>query len=166
MRLRSQKLQQKEKRNKIKKNLIKKSNGKERYILMEDYKKQFHIRYIILKFMVRMVKDCVLPAEKASAIRGGFGNCLLELQCISDIKPEPCGDCTFRQACIVQNIMYAPPKIPVSFIQEKGSEGYSIHCLDKRTEFYKGDKFSFSVTLFGDIIVYLQPILQAFLAKA
>lgn len=129
---------------------------------MEDYKKQFHIRYVILKFTVRMVRDCTLPAEKASAIRGGFGNCLLDLQCISSIKPEPCEDCTFRQACIVQNIMYAPLKIPVAFVNGKESEGYSISCLDKRTNFYQGETFSFSITLFGDVIVYLQPILQAF----
>ena len=51
---------------------------------------------------------------------------------------------------------------PVSSVNGKESEGYSISCLDKRTNFYEGDTFSFSITLFGDVIVYLQPILQAF----
>lgn len=129
---------------------------------MKDYKKQFRVRYIILKFTVRMSQNCNLPEEKASALRGGFGNCLLDLNCVSSIKPEPCEKCTFHQACIVQKIMYAPLKIPVPFARDKESEGYIIECQDKKTKFYQGDTFSFSITLFGDVIVYLQPVLQAF----
>ena len=122
---------------------------------------QFHIRYTTLKFTVRMMERCFLPKEKASAIRGGFGNSLLDIYCIRT-DTGSCERCCFCSECIVQRIMYAALKIPVPSVQEKESEGYIITCTDYKTEFYQGDTFSFSVTIFGDLIVHLQTILQAF----
>lgn len=130
--------------------------------MMPDDKEQFHIRYILLNFNVRLCADAVLPEEKTSAIRGGFGSCLMDIQCIHAERPSDCGFCTFREACLVQRIFYAPLKIPVPSVCKKESEGYIISCTDKRTKFREGDMLSFSVTLFGDIIVYLQTVLQAF----
>lgn len=129
---------------------------------MIDYKEQFHIRYTVLEFTVCMLQNCILSEEKSSMLRGGFGNCLLDNYCISSVKPKPCKKCTFSTACLVQRIMYAPLKISAESVHGNESEGYIIECLDKRTAFFEGDILSFSVTVFGDIIVYLQPILQAF----
>jgi hypothetical protein len=128
---------------------------------MENYKTQFHIRYVILTFTIRMSDSCVLPPEKCSMFRGGFGNCLLDGNCICAVKPPDCAKCSFEQACIVRNIMYASLKCRVPSLHGVQSEGYIFDCMDKRTRFLQGDMFSFSMTLFGDIIVYLQPVLQA-----
>lgn len=129
---------------------------------MEDYKKQFHIRYAILTFTIRMSCSCTLPPQKSSMFRGGFGNCLLDCHCISAVKPPDCAKCSFEKACIVRKIMYASLKCEIPSLCGVQSEGYIFDCTDKRTKFHQGDTLSFSVTLFGDIIVYLQPVLQSF----
>lgn len=130
---------------------------------MENYTKQFHIRYITLKLTIQFLQDCTIFAEKVSAIRGLLGNRLLHNYCIYSQNPGNCEQCTFPQACIVQRIMYAPLKIPLPFVTTGNSEGYIISCKNKKTKFVDGEVLSFSITLFGDVIIYSMPILQAFL---
>lgn len=128
---------------------------------MTNYVEQFHIRYIILSFTVQFLQDCTMPSEKVSAIRGGLGNRLLHENCINKEKIHQCKECMFQQICIVQRIMYAPLKIQLPFIKTGESEGYIISCKNKNIKFNKEETLSFSITLFGDVIIYMMSIVQA-----
>lgn len=120
----------------------------------------FDIKYIKLKFVIEMENDCRLPSFKASAIRGGMGNMLMQFNCISD---GSCSSCYFTDSCIVQNIMYPKPLIQLPFLAD-GSKtaGYIIECFDKKEYYSAGDTLSFNLILFGKNIAYLNQFIFAF----
>ena len=119
------------------------------------------IRYVKLHFQCQVLKECQMPVNKASALRGGMGEILLTEHCIYP-RDRQCAGCSFETECIVRRIMYSKFDIKPAFVTTGESIGYVINCEDYRTSFEKGDTFSFTMTLFGKTIVYFTPILMAF----
>ena len=126
---------------------------------LEMLNKALEIRYVQLLFVVEFPRDCVLPAHKASALRGGMGQRLLEQNCIRNRK---CEECDFEDDCMVRRIMYAKNHLPVRYGGKGESNGYIIACENTRTQFREGEKMTFRVTLLGRVIPYFSQILQAF----
>ena len=117
------------------------------------------IRYVKLHFTLVVMEDGQLPRRKASALRGGMGRALLEMNCIRD---EHCDPCDFAEDCLVQRMMYPEMKIRPEFMTTKDSEGFVIECEDTQEWFRAGDELKFNLLLFGRTIVYFNQYLQAF----
>lgn len=120
-----------------------------------------NIRYVKLKFTVRMEEDCELPKYKASMLRGGIGEMLLRANCIRD---RNCDGCDFEEECIVQRTMYSKFKNKPDFVSEGDSVGYVLECESLKKTFSAGDKFSFFLVLYGKTIVYFSQYLNAIFA--
>ena len=122
-------------------------------------KEFLQVRYIKLHFALEMTEDTVLPVQKASALRGGMGEMLLQINCIRDRK---CDACEFEEECIVRRVMYSKMRIQPEFMSAGDSVGYVIDCENYREEFHAGDLLEFDLLLFGRMAVYFGQILQAF----
>lgn len=120
--------------------------------------KNFQIRFSVLNFTLLMQEDVVLPERKEVVIRGGIGDMLLKQYCIRDAK---CDTCDFTDSCIMQNFMYAKYKKKPDFVTTGESMGYVISAEGKKTSYRQGERLYFSLTLFGNIIAYLNPVVQA-----
>ena len=123
------------------------------------YRRILDIPYIKLHFSLEMQEDCVLSANKASALRGGMGQMLLRSSCVQD---RECEKCIFSEECLVQRIMYSPFDIKPPFVTKGESIGFHLECENYQREFSAGDSLEFQLTLFGKTIVYFYQILQAF----
>ncbi|MDU1443548.1 MAG: CRISPR system precrRNA processing endoribonuclease RAMP protein Cas6 [Clostridium cochlearium] len=89
-----------------------------------------------------------------------MGKMLLKFNCISN---EKCNKCYFNKSCIVKKIMspqlgFYPPFTP------KGSTTslFIIECFDEKTNYYLGDIIEFNMIIFGQAIVYINEIINAF----
>ena len=122
---------------------------------LRDY---LQVKYIKLHYTLEMLEDTYLPANKASAIRGGMGEMLLRINCISD---RNCEKCEFEEECIVRRVMYSRMRIQPAFMTSGDSVGYVIDCENYNEKFRKGDRLEFDMLLFGRMAVYFGQILQA-----
>ena len=122
------------------------------------------IRYSELRFTIRMVQASRLPRFKASAIRGGMGDMLLNEYCVREqIRKEndnKCDLCDYLDECIVQRILYSKLDIVPAFMSSGNSVGYIVECLDIREEFEAGGSFQFKLILFGKNCYYLSQYLS------
>ena len=122
------------------------------------------IRYTELRFTLRFQEDSQLPRFKASAIRGGMGNMLLDEYCIRENfrrENEVCTQCDFSNECIVQRILYAKMDIEPAFMSAGNSVGYIVDCEETREIIEAGDEIHFKLILFGKNIFYLSQYLSA-----
>ena len=127
----------------------------------EEIQRRLDIRYVKIKFVLRMSEDTHLPTNKVSALRGGMGEMLLQQNCISDRECEKCG---FESECLVRRTIYSKYEIQPPFATGKDSIGYVLECENYDTEFPEGSELSFYLILFGKTIVYLNIFLMAFYA--
>lgn len=100
----------------------------------------------------------MLPANKASMLRGGIGEMLLRMNCISN---RECGQCAFEPECLVQRTMYSRMEITPGFMTSKDSVGYVLSCENYRRVFEAGETIEFTLTLLGKTIMYFSQYLQA-----
>ena len=126
---------------------------------MFEIKDYFSTKYIKLHFTLVFQEDTVMPVNKVSALRGGMGEMLLRMNCISD---RNCPECEFEDECLVRRTMYSKMKINPPFMSEGDSVGYVLECEDYNEEFYDGEELKFNLILFGNAIVYFSQFLQAF----
>lgn len=112
---------------------------------------ELNIRYTKLTFHLKFSRNTKLSQYKASAIRGGMGELLLNRNCISNRK---CEECDFESECIVRRTIYSKMKIKPEFMNVGDSVGYVVECVDERNEFGPQDILSFDLYLFGDTIVH------------
>ncbi len=119
----------------------------------------FNIPYVKLHFSLEMLEDTVLPASKASALRGGMGQMLLQQYCVRD---RDCEKCPFQKDCVVWDTFYSRLEQTPDYVTGKESIGYLIECNDKATDFSEGESLEFRLTLFGSSIVFFSMYLQAF----
>lgn len=119
---------------------------------------RFQVRFVVLNFTLVFSEDAALPVEKESALRGGIGEMLLRQHCIRD---RNCENCSFCSACIVQNFMYAKYQKKPDFVTTGESIGFVIEAEHGKKWYEAGESFRFSLTLFGNTIVYLNPLVQA-----
>ena len=117
------------------------------------------IRYVKLHFEIEFAEDAGVPANKASALRGGMGEMLLRTNCI---RKRDCDRCDFFSECLIQRIMYSQMEIKPKFMSQGNSVGYVLSCEDHCKEVYAGQRMRFDLTLFGKTIVYFAQILDAF----
>ena len=57
---------------------------------MDEISRLLNIPYIKLHFELALQEDCILSANKASALRGGMGQMLLRSCCVQDRDCENC----------------------------------------------------------------------------
>lgn len=119
------------------------------------------IRFTKINFVLKFAQYSIMPRYKASALRGGIGNMLLEQYCIRD---RVCDRCDFRDECIVQKIMYAGSSVKPGFVTTGESIGYALECEDEREVFDIEDTLTISIILYGKSIYYFHPMLQALYA--
>ena len=125
-----------------------------------DNSPRFH--FSKLTFVIVFNKSGNVPEFKSSAFRGGIGQMLLRIFCVCPEKQESeCEKCMCRGRCIVQNIMYAPFRIKPVYVTEKESAGFTLYCGDARPSVKKCDRIALEMVLFGDMISFFYPILQA-----
>lgn len=124
--------------------------------MLPDNKMQ--IRFSVMYLRLELTEDAFISGSRESVLRGGIGDALLEQYCI---RNGDCGHCSFASACIVQNFMYAHYKKKPDFVTTGESLGFVLSAEDDRQEYRKGEQMSFVLTLFGDAIVYLNPVIQA-----
>lgn len=127
---------------------------------MEKREDIYNIKYSSLRFVIRLTDKGNLPQDKESAIRGAFGNVLIDRYCDSD---KNCEVCDHELDCIAQNILYSPYKIKPDFVTTRTSQsiGYVIECENKITTFKKEDKLQFRIILFGQCIEYAGVLISA-----
>lgn len=126
---------------------------------MNAREERLSIIYTKLKFTLQFQENTILPKEKVSALRGGMGEMLLRQNCVSD---RICEECIFEDACIVRKTMYTYMEKKPPFMQGNDSVGYLIECTDHQIKIKEGDEIQFSLTLFGNNIVYFGQYFQAF----
>lgn len=119
----------------------------------------FDIPYIKLRFYAELLNSACMPKTKTAALRGGMGEMLLRQNCVADRK---CETCRFSKACVVSHTFYSVMEKKPSYVTSPESVGYLIECTDTRTRFKEGGRFEFTLTLFGDSIVFFNIYLQAF----
>ena len=118
----------------------------------------FDIPYIRLGFHAELLSSARMPETKTAALRGGMGEMLLRQNCVTDWK---CETCRFRKACVVSHTFYSAMEKKPSYVTSPESVGYLIECTDTHTYFKKGGRFEFTLTLFGDSVVFFNLYLQA-----
>lgn len=119
------------------------------------------IRYVKLHFLLEFTGAYSLPVNKASALRGGIGEMLLNANCVMD---RNCDACAFRSECLVQRIMYSRMEIQPAFMSQGDSVGYVFECEDYRDRVFEGERLEFRLILFGKSIVYFSQYLNALYA--
>lgn len=124
-----------------------------------EHKITFDIPYIRLRFHAELLSSARMPETKTAALRGGMGEMLLRQNCVTDRKCETCG---FSKACVVSHTFYSAMEKKPTYVTRPESVGYLIECTDTRTYFKKGGRFEFTLTLFGESIVFFNIYLQAF----
>ena len=117
------------------------------------------VRYTKLFFTLVFSENTSLPENKVSALRGGMGEMLLQMNCVRD---RNCESCDFEAECLVQRTMYSKYEIRPEFLTAGESIGYVLECEDYRENFYAGDLLEFRLILFGKTIVYFNQFMQAF----
>ena len=116
------------------------------------------IRYIKLYITVSFPEGALLPVNKASALRGGMGEMLLQMNCIRD---RDCENCDFEAECLVQRTMYSKYEIKPVFLTAGESIGYVLECENYQEEFAAGGTLQFQLLLFGKTLVYFNQFMQA-----
>lgn len=133
------------------------------YVLQNEIKEQIYqalqVRFVKLYFTIAFKENSRLPKDKVSALRGGVGDILLDLNCI---RNRQCETCDFESECIVQRIMYSKYEKRPEFVTTDGGIGYILECEDYRENFKAGDTMDFCLILFGKTIVYFNQYVQAF----
>lgn len=122
------------------------------------------IPYVKLHFTVQMTEDCRLPVNKASALRGGMGQMMIQQNCMvydHSLRDEDCPNCDCLSECPVQRFLYTSMEIQPDFSADRLSMGYLFECENYAEWFREGDLLDFNVTLFGKSRVYLNLLLQA-----
>ena len=99
---------------------------------LELLKRALQIRYVKLRFGLRIAEDTRLPVNKVSAIRGGIGEMLLRANCIRD---RQCKSCDFESECIVRRTLYSRFEEKPDFVTSGDSVGYVLECENYNEDF-------------------------------
>lgn len=111
--------------------------------------KALQVRYIKLHFILAIIGNTRLPADKVSALRGGMGEMILRDNCIRD---RNCAQCDFEPECIVRRTVYSKYQANPQFVTTSDSIGYLIECDNSEEDFCEGDLLEFKLILFGKTI--------------
>lgn len=129
--------------------------------MVQELEEALQIQYVKLHFTVGFLKDAILPGDKVSALRGGMGDMLLQMNCIGNGN---CNNCNFMSECLVQRTIYSQYEFKPAFVTVGESIGYVLECENYEKQFKQGDILKFNLLLFGKTIMYFHQFLEAFKA--
>ncbi|MCD6318133.1 CRISPR system precrRNA processing endoribonuclease RAMP protein Cas6 [Candidatus Aerophobetes bacterium] len=112
----------------------------------------------VAKFEFKIVAQdkLYLPEYKGSTFRGGFGNTLRKVVCIT--KNKECCTCLLKEKCIYSYIFETPPPKNTKILTKYP---YAPHPfvieppLETKKEYQPGDEITFNLVLIGRVIDYL-----------
>lgn len=114
------------------------------------------------QFYFQVTEPISLPEYAGSTLRGAFGRALRKISCMT--KQADCKGCPLYRSCPYTNIFETPA--PTEHELQKFSQvpnGYIIEPPEWGEKIYlQGDKFTFSLVLFGRLIEQLPLIAFAF----
>lgn len=107
-------------------------------------------------FYLTALEDMLLPTNKASMLRGGFGNIFRRLNCINK-KNKTCTNCPIKETCAYSYIFET-----TEFSQKPRPYIIEVPFNDKRS-FKKGETIKFTIVLLGKAINYLPHFIFTFI---
>ncbi len=107
-------------------------------------------------FYLTALEDMLLPTNKASMLRGGFGNIFRRLNCINK-KNKTCTNCPIKETCAYSYIFET-----TEFSQKPRPYIIEVPFNDKRS-FKKGETIQFTIVLLGKAINYLPHFIFTFI---
>ncbi len=105
----------------------------------------------------------ILPPNKGSTLRGGFGNAFKKVICT--LKEKDCSDCILRERCVYSYVFETPPPTGTKVMRKYRSvpHPFIIEPPPERKMGYKpGDDLAFGLTLIGKAIDYLPYFIYTF----
>ena len=115
------------------------------------------IEYLRLRFHLKALKDCDLPAWKGSLLRGAFGHALRKTVCT--MKPgQLCENCMLRDQCAYTRMFETfitgePP--PFSKGLATSPRPFIFEPHDQNRSYKPGDILWFDLILIGNVIDYV-----------
>ncbi len=104
--------------------------------------------------------DALLPPYKGSTFRGVFGHALKAVTCA--LKHQPCPACLLRPQCVYAQVFELLPDHRVQDTPQPPHPFVIEPPLDPRTNLSQGEKFDFTLLLFGWANQYLPYFVYAF----
>jgi len=113
-------------------------------------------------FSNKLQDEAILPAYKGSTFRGVLGHALKKVACA--LKIETCQDCLLREKCVYA-FLYETPSNTAAIDKARVAAPPHPYVIepprDARTHFRKGEKFDFSLLLFGKANDYIPYFIYA-----
>jgi hypothetical protein len=117
----------------------------------------------VYEFNCSFESGAILPEFKGSTLRGGLGRSLKRIACA--LHRQKCGDCLLVETCAYTFLFETKEGIPVPGDAQRipyRPHPYALVPPDTiKKEYNAGDKFSFSIILFGKANEFLPHILYA-----
>ena len=107
-------------------------------------------------FYLTALEDMLLPTNKSSMLRGGFGNVFKKLNCINKSN-KICITCPVKETCVYSYIFETS-----EFSQKVRPYIVEVPFNDKRS-FKKGELIPFTIVLLGNATKYLPHFIFAFI---
>lgn len=97
-----------------------------------------------------------LPEYKGSTLRGGFGQTLRRVVCVT--RDKECKNCLFKEKCVYSYIFETPPPKDTTRLRKYPFAPHPFIIeppLERKREYKGGEEFSFNLILIGKAIDYL-----------
>lgn len=107
-------------------------------------------------FYLTALEDMLLPTNKASMLRGGFGNCFKKLNCINKFN-RTCKNCPVKETCVYSYIFETS-----EYSQKTRPYIIEVPFNDKRS-FKKGEIIPFTLVLLCNATKYLPHFIFTFI---
>jgi len=115
-----------------------------------------YFRIAKFKFTAQTKDTLYLPSYKGSTLRGGFGQVLKRVVCIT--KDKECRSCLFKERCVYSYIFETPPPDNTAKLKKYPFAPHPFVIeppLEKKREYKEKEEFAFHLILIGKAIDYL-----------
>ncbi|MDR1696482.1 MAG: CRISPR system precrRNA processing endoribonuclease RAMP protein Cas6 [Endomicrobium sp.] len=110
------------------------------------------------EFRLKALEDMLLPLNKASMLRGGFGHIFKSLNCANRLS-KSCKECPLNKTCAYYVIFETRDAADIARPYIFSDCDFD----DARRSYRTGDMISFELTLFGKAIEYLPHFIYSFI---
>jgi len=119
----------------------------------------------VAKFEFKIVAQdkLYLPEYKGSTIRGGFGQTLRRVVCVT--RDKECKNCLLKEKCAYSYIFETPPPKNTKMLTKYSYVPHPFVIeppLERKREYKEGEEFSFNLILIGKASDYLPYFVFAF----